>query len=412
MTWRGGLGLIAICAIAWLLSEDRRRIPWRTVLAGLGLQITLAVLLLRAPPFRAVFFGLNNVLQSVARANEAGTSFVFGYLGGGPLPFEKTGATDYIFAFRALMLILLISALSALLYHWRVLPLVVGLMSKVLQKVMGVGGAVGLGTAANVFIGMVEAPLLVRPYVARMTRGELFAVMTAGMATIAGTVMVLYAAVLSPVIPDALGHILTASLLNAPAALMIAALMSPPGERGTEAKLAPSASTSAMDALTKGTIEGAQLLINIVAMLIVLVALVSLVNQGLGLLPHVGGAALTLQRILGVAIAPVVWLIGIPWSESVTAGGLMGTKVVLNELVAYLDLARLSDGALGPHSRLIMLYAMCGFANFGSVGIMIGGIGTMVPERRAEIAALGMKSIVSGSLATCCTGALAGLLAR
>jgi CNT family concentrative nucleoside transporter len=410
MIWRGAIGLIIICAIAWLLSENRRRIPWRTVLSGLALQLFLGVLLLKVPAFRSLFLGLNAVMESIVTANESGTSFVFGYLGGGPLPFEKSGATEYIFAFRALMLILFISALSALLYHWRILPVIVGAMSKVLQKTMGVGGAVGLGTASNVFLGMVEAPLLVRPYVSRMSRGELFAVMTSGMATIAGTVMVLYATILAPVIPESLGHILIASLLNAPAGLVIAALMVPPGDRGTEAELAGSPADSTMDAITRGTVEGAQLLINIVAMLIVLVALVSLLNQGLALLPHLAGGPLTLQRLLGYLLAPLVFLIGIPWGESVTAGSLMGTKIVLNELVGYLEFAKLPADALSMHSRLIMVYAMCGFANFGSVGIMIGGMGTMVPERRAEIGELGMLSIVSGVLTTCASGAVAGLL--
>ncbi len=406
------LGVAVLAGAAWVVSENRRQVRWKTIGAGLTLQFVLAVILLRLPAFRQVFLGLNRVLGSLTEAIEAGTSFVFGYLGGGPPPFETAAPEHgYIFAFRALPLLLLISALSSLFFHWRILPLVVSAMSWVLRRTMRVGGAVGLAVAANVFMGMVEAPLLVAPYIARMSRGELFVLMTGGMATVAGTVMVLYASILSGVIPNALGHVLSASLINAPGAIVIASLMVPPGETSTEGELVAPKTKSAMDAISQGTEQGARLLINIAAMLIVLVALVSLVNQALGLFPHAGDQPLTLQRVLGLLVAPVVWLMGIPWHEAVTAGGLLGTKTVLNEFIAYVDLARLAPDALAPRSRLIMSYALCGFANFGSLGIMIGGLGTMVPEKRHEITSLGLKSIASGTLATCVTGALVGLVA-
>ena len=413
MIIRSLLGLLTLAALAWLLSENRRRVPWRTVTAGIGLQLALGLVLLRVPAFRDVFLALNRLLGSIMRANEAGTGFVFGYLGGAKPPFTITAhEAEFIFAFRVLPLVLFISALSALLYYWKILPLVVRALSSVFRKAMRIGGAVALGAAANVFIGMVEAPLLVRPYLSRLSRGELFAVMTCGMATIAGTVMFLYATILSPVIPDAMGQILAASLMNAPAAIAVAGLMVPPGDARTEAELAsPQQAESSMDAVTRGTVQGVQLVLNIAGMLIVLVALVSLLNQVLGLLPHLGGNPLTLERLLGFVMAPIVWLMGVPSSEAVVAGGLMGTKTVLNELIAYLDLAKLGPEVLSPRSRLILTYAMCGFANFGSLGIMIGGMGTMVPERRAEIAALGLKSIVAGTLATCMSGAVVGFLA-
>lgn len=406
-------GLIAFIGFAWAVSEARRSVPWRTVAAGFGLQLVLGATLLRLPASQEIFLALNHLLQWVTTANEAGASFVFGFLGGGPLPFEgATQNTVYVFAFRVLPLLILISALASLLFYWRVLPMVVKAMAAVLQKTMRVSGAVGLGAAANIFIGMVEAPLLVRPYLASMSRGELFAVMTCGMATIAGTVMVLYATILSVIIPDAIGHILTASLINAPAAIVVAALMVPPGDGSAKADLVPPRETrSSMDAITNGTVQGVQLAINIAAMLFVLVALVSLINQALGLLPGIGSEPLTMQRILGFLMAPVVWLMGIPWGDAQVAGALMGTKTVLNELIAYTELADLPAGALSLKSRLVMTYAMCGFANFGSVGIMIGGMGTMVPERRAEIAALGLKAIVSGTLATCMTGAVVNIMA-
>ena len=275
---------------------------------------------------------------------------------------------------------------------------------------MGVGGAIGLSSAANVFVGMVEAPLIVKPYIRNMSRGELFILMSCGMATVAGTVMALYASILSKVIPDALGHILIASIISTPAAIAISVLMVPGKASATEGKLASQAATSSMDAVTRGTVDGAQLLVNIVAMLLVLVSLVSLANQVLALLPGVAGAPVTLQRLFGIALAPLVWIMGIPWAEATTAGALMGTKTVLNELLAYVDLAKLPEGALSPRSRLMMTYALCGFANFGSLGIMIGGLATMAPERRDEIVSLGGKTIVSGTLATCVAGSVVGML--
>jgi CNT family concentrative nucleoside transporter len=277
---------------------------------------------------------------------------------------------------------------------------------------MRIGGAEGLGVSANIFVGMVESPLFIRPYLDQMTRSEIFSLMTCGMATIAGTVMVLYASILSPHIPNAMGHILTASFISVPASLVIAKIMVPETGKPTAGELTPpQLSSGVMDALAKGTLQGVELLINIVAMLVVLVAIVHLINLILGLLPSMGGCPLTLQRCLGIFMSPVVWLMGVPWSEAMTAGGLMGTKTVLNELLAYLEMAHLEVGALSPKTYLIMTYAMCGFANPGSLGIMIGGLGTMAPARRDEIAALGFRSIISGTLATCMTGAVVGIVA-
>jgi CNT family concentrative nucleoside transporter len=409
---QSALGLVGFLALAWLVSEGRKRVPWRTVLAGLALQFVMAIALLKLPLFKHSFLALNDAMLALERATRAGTSFVFGYLGGAQLPFTETHpGASFVLAFRALPLVLVISALSALLFHWRILPLVVRAFSKLLQKAMGIGGAVGVSTAANVFVGMVEAPLFIRPYLRNLGRGELFMVMTCGMATVAGTVMVLYASVLGSVVPDALGHILVASLLSAPASLVMAALMVPPEGAATAGDaIALERADSSMDAITRGTIAGVEVLIQIVALLTVLVALVTLVNLGLGALPHLGAEPITLQRMLGLVMAPLTWLAGIPWSEAATAGSLMGTKTVLNELVAYIDLSKLAPGALSARSQIIMTYALCGFANFGSLGIMIGGLGAMIPERRAEIVGLGMKSIAAGTLATLLTGATVGLL--
>ena len=401
------LGLAALTALAWAFSENRRATNWKSVAAGLVLQFVLALLLLKLPLFKELFLGLNSALLSLQEATRAGTSFVFGYLGGGDLPFdEKTPGGTFVLAFRALPLILVVSALSAVLFYWRILPWVVRGVAWALQKTLGIGGALGLGTAANIFVGMVESPLFIRPYLLQMSRSELFALMTTGMATIAGTVMVLYATILSQALPDAMGHILTASIISAPAAIMVARLMVPETGAGTAGELTPPAAyAGTMDAVIRGTADGLKLLINIVALLIVLVALVSLLNQILGL-----AGDISLQKILGWIMAPVVWLMGVPWAEAQTAGALMGTKTVLNEFVAYLELAQLPKEALSEHSRLIMTYALCGFANFGSLGIMIGGMAGMAPERREEIVGLGLKSIVSGTLATCLTGTVVGLI--
>ena len=409
---QSAFGFLAIIAIAWLFSEDRRALPWRIVVSGALLQILLAAALLKLPLFRDLFLALNELLSALERATQEGTRFVFGFLGGGPQPFEeRPGSSSFVLAFRALPLILVVSALSSLLFYWRVLPAVVRGLSAVLEKVMGVGGAVGLSTAANIFVGMVEAPLFVRPYLREMSRGELFIVMTGGMAGIAGTVMALYAAILGPVVPDAMGHILSASIISAPAAILIAAVMVPPRGAPTSGRLVPpQQATSSMDAVTRGTLDGLQLLLAILAMLIVLIALVTIVNLALGLLPQWSGTPITLQRVLGYVMAPLVWLAGVPWAEAVTAGALMGTKTVLNEFIAYVDLAHLPADALGARSRLIMTYALCGFANFGSLGILIGGMASMVPERRGEIVALGLRSIVAGTLATLMTGAAVGML--
>ena len=309
------------------------------------------------------------------------------------------------------MALMAISALSSLFFYWRIIPWVVNGFSWVLRRVMGIGGVEGVGAAANVFVGMVESPVIVRPYLSNISRSELFTIMACGMATIAGTVMVLYASILQHVVPGIMGHLLVASIISAPAAITVAKLMIPEtSDLSKEGVALPREARSAMDAITRGTVAGISLLLNIIAMLIVFVALVYLLNLILAFLPDLFGQPVTFQRLVGYLMAPVTWLIGIPWSEAVTAGSLMGTKTVLNELLAYLDLAALPKGALSERSRLILIYAMCGFANFGSLGIMIGGMGAMAKERRDEIVSLGLRSIVAGTIATCMTGALVGVI--
>jgi CNT family concentrative nucleoside transporter len=412
---RGVLGFFLLLFLAWTLGErrrgdDARRIPWRTVVAGLALQALLALLLLRFPPASHALLLLNRLALALQEATDQGTAFVFGYLGGGALPFTETSAgASFILAFKVLPLVLVISALSALLYYWGVLQAVTRAFAWVLRRSMGISGALALGAAVHIYVGMIEAPLLIRPYLARMQRGELFAVMSCGMAGVAGTVMVVYAAMLDRVVPDALGNILISSVISTPAALAVAALMVPfgPGEDRAEISVGERPA-GAFDALVQGTRDGIAPLVGIVTVLVVTVALVALVNMALGLLP--GG--ITLQGLFAILFRPVMWLIGVPWAESAQAAALMGTKTALNEFVAYLDLAKLPEGALGPRARLIVTYALCGFANFGSLGILAGGLGAMVPERRREITELGLRSIASGTIATCMSGALAGLLAQ
>jgi concentrative nucleoside transporter, CNT family len=406
------LGLVLFVALAWLFSENRSRVSVKVIVIGIGGQLLVGLIMLRLPFFQQAFMALNTIVLALEEATRAGTSLVFGYLGGGPLPFEaKAPGNLFILGFRALPLVLVVSALSSLLFYWRILPWVVRGFAWCLTKTMGVGGTEGLAVAANVFVGMVEAPLFIRPYLPAMTRSELFTLMTAGMATIAGTVMVLYASILNSVIPGVMGHILTASIISVPAAVTIAKVMIPETAHLTQGGFkAPEGVQNSMDAVTQGTLQGVQLLINIMAMLVVLVALVALVNIMMGWLPAWKGSPVTLQRLFGYLMAPLVWLMGVPRSECLTAGALMGTKTILNEFIAYMDMGRLAAGALSDRSFLIMTYALCGFANPGSLGIMIGGLGTMAPERRGEIVSLGLRSVVAGTLATSMTGAVVGLL--
>jgi concentrative nucleoside transporter, CNT family len=411
---QSAFGIVALLAIAWGLGENRRAVSLRQAAISLSVTLATAVILIRLPFVANAFGAINDAVGAIASATRAGTSFVFGYLGGGPLPFDpKTPGSDFILALQALPIVLVMSVLTTLLFYWRVLPPIVRGMAWLLERTLGVGGAVGLSTAANIFLGMVESPLFVRPYLAQMTRSELFLVMTGGMAGIAGTVLVLYATLLAPLISDAAAHFVIASVLGAPAAILVSLIMVPEMSKqhtGGALDDVQMQASGTMDAIVKGTSSGLELLLNIIAMLIVLVALVHLFNAVLGLLPAIGGAPVSLQRMLGLVMAPVCWLMGLPWPQAVTGGSLMGTKTVLNELIAYVDLSKLPPDALDPRSKLIMLYAMCGFANFGSLGIMIAGLGTMAPERREEINSLGVKSIVSGTITTCLMGAIVGLL--
>ncbi len=416
------VGLAVLIALAWALSENRRGWSTRLVLVGLAVQLALAAVALSVPVVREAIGAINTVVLALDTATRAGTGLVFGFLGGAPLPFaESHPGASFVLAFRALPIVLMMSALSAFLWHWGVMPRVIRAFAAGLRATLRIEGPVSVGAAANIFVGMVEAAILIRPHLARMSRSDLFVTMTCGLTTIAATVLVLYATFLSGVIENAAGHLLVASLISAPAAIVVARLMVPASDVPVGATLVREDGDAAldtgrglyestMDAMVQGTQDGLRLLLSIIAMLIVFVAAVALVNQILGLAPDVWGAPLTLQRALGWVLAPVAWLIGIPWAEATVAGSLIGTKIVLNELIAYLDLAGSAGAGLSERSRIILLYALCSFANFGSVGIMLAGMIAMAPARKSELIGLGMKSLVAGTIATCMTGAVVALI--
>jgi concentrative nucleoside transporter, CNT family len=404
---QSAVGFIAFFAIAFLLSENRAAIARRTVLLAIALQIVLALVLYKFPYFHSFVLALNEALNAVQTATGEGTKLLFGYLGGGELPFEvKSGSNLLILVTQVLPVIIVISALASLLHYLKVLPLMVRGFSYVLTRTLGIGGALGLSTAANVFLGPVESPLFIKPYLARLSRGELFAVMVGGMSGIAGTMMVIYGLVLKSHVPDAIGHILIASFISAPATIAIAALMvphqGPHTEGSTDHNDAP---ISAMDAITRGTLEGVSMLINIVAMVLVLTALIALIN----IIFKAIGLSTTLQALFGVLMSPLAWLIGIPAHEAQAAGSLLGTKTVLNEYLAYSELIA-QQSLFSARSKVLLTYALCGFANFGSLGIMIGGLGTLCPERRTEIIQLGYRCLIGGTLATLSGAALIGVI--
>ncbi|MEE4239375.1 MAG: nucleoside transporter C-terminal domain-containing protein [Anderseniella sp.] len=414
------LGLAAIPLVAWMLSENRRALPLATVARfaaiGIALQFLIAGLFILVPPASLVFQLLARAVAALQTATGEGMKFLFGYLAGGPAPFPVTDPSKgFVLALQALPLVIIVSVLSRLLYHWGIMQRVVGFLGKLLMRTMGVSGPLGTTAAANIFVGMVEAPLLARPYLETLSRGGLFAVMTTGMATVAGTVMALYASFLEPVLLGAAGHLLVASLMSAPAALLLARLMVPwdddPGTpQGADLAVIEPGTGSIMDAIATGTADGVRLAVSIAAMLLVMVALVALANMALGAVSGPFGLALSVEKIFGWAMTPLALLTGIPLAEAAQAGQLIGVKTVLNEFLAYVQLAATAPEAMSDRTRLILTYALCGFANFGSLGIMTGGLIAMCPARRADILALGPRSLVSGTLATLMTGAVIGVI--
>lgn len=406
------LGIFVFFFFSWSISENRKNVNFRFLGMGLGIQFILAFLILKVSVINHAFLLASKGIGALKTATGEATKFVFGYLGGGEMPFSLSNeGSTFIFAFQALPMLIVISSLSMLLFHWRILPFLVRGFSWALQRTLNVGGALGVCAAAKVFLGQTEAPLLIRPYFPNLSRSELFSVMTAGMATTSASIMVIYSSILENTVDDPISHILTASIISIPAALTISRLIVPQEENFSNGELInPYHFSGSMDAISRGASDGMKLYLNIIAMLVVALALVALVNTMLDCFPNVAGSPLTLQRLFGVIMSPVTWLMGIPWNEAKIAGNLLGTKTVLNEVIAFIDLAALPKNILSKHSDLIMVYALCGFANLSSIGIQIGGLGTMAPERRNEIIALGFKAVIAGTLSSCMSGTIVGII--
>ena len=405
------LGIFLIIAVCYALSTDRSSIAWRPVFAGILVQVVLVVLLLKVTFIAEALLSLNIIVETLEAATQQGAVFLFGYLGGAEAPYiTKDGAEAYLLAFRVLPQILMFAVIVAILWYYKVLQYLVRGLGLVMQRSMGISGALGTGAAASLFLGMVEAPMVVRAYLKEMSESEFFVLMTCGMSTIAGTMMVLYASVLSPLVPGVVGHLLAASVINIVGAVYLSKMLMP-GARSLDAA-APSTMElryeSLMDAIARGTQDGLNLALQIGAMLLVLNALVALVNLLIGYI-NPFDIALSLELIMGWVFAPVAFVIGIPWTEAVDAGGILGTKLVLNEFIGYLQMVAMGD-QLGERSQLILTYALCSFANLGSLGILIGGLGVLVPERRAEILKAAPKSILSGTLVTMMTASLVALV--
>lgn len=398
------LGLVVMIGIAWAASTERRRFPLRTVVWGVALQLGLGVLLLRSPLGTRFFVGLNAGVAAFLGYTQAGVEFVFGGL-------TQTG---FSFVVNVLPIIVFMGSVFAVLYHLGVVQRVVDALAWCLARTMGSSGAESLAAVANVFVGMTEAALVVKPFVARMTRSELFTLMATGMATVAGSVLLAYVQILGG--GDFAGHLVTASLLSAPAAILLAKVMVPETETPATAEtghaVVPRESVNVIDAAARGAVDGMRLAATVGAMLVAFVALVAMLNDATATLGGwFGNPELTLQQVLGIPFAPLVWLMGVPWSDAVSLGGVMGIKTVLNEFLAYQELRGLMDaGSVGARSAVIVSYAACGFANFGSLAILLGGVGTMAPSRRGDLASLGLRSILAGTLATMMTGCMAGLL--
>ena len=407
------LGLVVIIAVCWALSENRKLFPWRLAIGAVLVQAALILATFAIPGSQVVLDGVNNAVKGLELATEEGTKFVFGYLAGGDQPYAvaNEGAL-FTFAFKVLPLILVISALSALLWHWKILKWITLGFGFVFQKTMGLGGASALAVAANVFLGMIESPIVIRAYLDKLTRSEVFLMMVVGLATVAGSTMVAYATILAPVLTNAAGHVLVASIVSAPAGVLLARVIIPekPGEGGAVADYNSALKyDSAVDAIVKGTSDGLMVVLNISAVLIVFVALVALANVMLGAF-WIGGEPLSVERILGVVFSPLAWLIGVEWADAQTAGWLLGVKLTLTEFVAFIKLGAVPDGEMTERTRMLMTYALCGFANIGSVGITVTGLSVLMPERREEVLGLVWKALLAGFLATLMTACIVGAM--
>ena len=410
------VGLALTLLICWAVSENRRRFPWRLAIGALVLQVVLIAALFGVPALQGVVLGISGVVDGLAAGTAKGTQFVFGYLGGGPSPYPvENPNAGFVFAFQVLPLILVISALSALLWHWKVLKWIIKGFGFLFEKILGMGGASATATAANIFVGMVETPIIIRAYLDKLTRSELFLMMVVGLATVAGSTMVAYALVLKASLPNAAAHVLVASVVSAPAGVLLARIIVPEkkGEGGVNVDYTSLLRyESSIDAITKGVADGLMVVLNISAILIVFVALVAIGNEILGLLPPIDGEKVSVERILGIVFAPLAWSLGIDWNEAGKAGYLLGVKLMLTEFIGFIQLGAIPAGEMSERTRMIMTYALCGFANVGSVGITVSGLGVLMPERRAEVIGMVWKALLGGFLATCMTAAVVGAMPR
>ncbi|WP_018147066.1 NupC/NupG family nucleoside CNT transporter [Henriciella marina] len=409
---RALIGIVFIFAIGWGLSEQRNKFPWRLVIGAVAMQFAFALILFGIPVVRSLLFKANFIVEALQEATRNGTSFVFGYVGDNQAASEiMIGDAPPLFFFQILPVVIVVAALSAILWHWHILRWVTKGFAFIFRKLMGLGGATSLAVSANVFMGMTEAPVLVKPYIKGMTRSEIFILMTAGFATIAGSVLVIYTTFLNGVMANPLAQLLTASIIAAPAAVAMALVMIPettdPSERAHEPDFKYN---STMDAFATGAADGLQIVLNIATMLIAALALLWLANAGLGAFPDVFGAPLSIQRVLGWVFSPLMYMIGVPWGEAALSGSLMGIKTVLTEFVAFIELGAIPEDAMDPRTRIITAHAICGFANFGSIGILIGGLNIICPERRSTFLELAWKTLIAGTLATCLSGAVVGAL--
>ena len=407
------LGLAVIIGVCWALSEKRGAFPWRLAIGAVAVQALLVLLVFGVPGAEIGLKAITDSVDALSAATRSGAQFIFGYLAGGEQPYVvQNQPALFVFAFEVLPLILVISALSALLWHWKILKWITRGFGFIFQKSMGLGGASALAVAANIFLGMIESPIVIRAYLDKLTRSEVFLMMVVGLATVAGSTMVAYAVILGPVLPNAAGHVLVASIVSAPAGVLLARILIPeePGQGGAFADYSSDLKyDSAVDAISKGTSDGLMVVLNISAVLIVFVALVSLVNIILGNF-WLFGEPLSAERILGVIFAPVAWLTGVAWADAPEAGRLLGVKLTLTEFVAFIELGAVPEGEISERTRMILTYALCGFANIGSVGITVTGLSILMPERREMVLGLVWKALAAGFMATLMSASIVGAL--
>ena len=410
------VGVALVLLVCWAVSENRRRFPWKLAIGAISVQAILVLALFGLSWLRSGLQGVGIVVDGLASSTQAGVGFVFGFLAGTPnQPYPLTDAGSlFVFAFRVLPVILVVCALAALLWHWKILVWITQLFGIVFERTMGLRGPPALATAATVFMGQVEGPIFIRSYLPSLSRSELFMLIAVGMACVSGSTMVAYATILKDVLPNAAAHVLTASIVSAPAGVLLARIIVPRDAAIEQAQTYDPAAAkrydSSIDALIKGTTDGLQIVLNVGATLIVFVALVAMLNKMLGILPMVGGEPISVERGLGVIFAPLAWAIGVPWKDAPTAGSLLGVKLVLTEFTAFIKMGAIPAGAIDDRSRILMTYALCGFANVASVGINLAGFSVLVPERRNEIVGMVWKAMMAGFLATCLTASVVGLL--